>query len=93
MLLLRFWVDIDRGGGGPLEFFSSTGCGGYYAVGDLGVWGWDNIASSAEPYCGRAFNLYEGYYQDHSLAVRYMDSYISYLGALNDAVSSWDTAN
>lgn len=93
-LLMKLYCDADRGGGSE-EFYSNVGCGGYYSYDDLGTLGWDNIASSAEPYCGRTFYLYENTYQNRFAqgAVRYMDAYINYLGALNDAVSSWDTAN
>lgn len=89
-LLVRFWIDADAGGGSPLELFSATGCEGYYAA-NLGDWGWDNIASSAEPHCGRAIRLWEN--PSLTGASLYMGSYLNYLGALNDAVSSWETAN
>lgn len=90
-LLIRFWKDVNQGGGGPLEIFSDTGCAGDYGTDYLGDYGWSDIASSAEPYCGRTMNLWENAYQTG--ASLYMDSYISNLGALNDRVTSWDTAN
>lgn len=89
-LLPRLWVDVDRGGS-VQEFYSDSGCGGYYAYYDLTATGFNDVASSAEPYCGRTFYLYEDAYLGG--AVRYMDAYISNLGALNDRVSSWETAN
>ena len=89
-LLIRFWRDADQGGGPPLELFSETGCDGYYSA-NLADWGWDDIASSAEPHCGRAMRLWEN--PGLTGASLYMGSYFNYLGALNDAVSSWETAN
>jgi len=89
-LLIRFWRDADQGGGTPLELFSETGCDGYYSA-NLADWGWDDIASSAEPHCGRAMRLWEN--PGLTGASLYMGSYLNYLGALNDAVSSWKTAN
>ncbi len=35
-LLIRFWRDVNQGGGGPLEIFSDTGCAGDYGTDYLG---------------------------------------------------------
>lgn len=88
-LLIRFWQDADAVGA-PLEIFSDSGCAGDYGT-NLGDYGWDEVASSAEPHCGRTMNLWE--HPNQGGASLYLGSYISNFGALNDEISSWDTAN
>lgn len=89
-LLIRFWRDENQGGGAPLEFFSADGCAGDYGT-NLSDVGWDEVASSAEPHCGRTMYLWE--HPNQSGASLYLGSYIANFGALNDEISSWDTAN
>lgn len=87
-LLLELYSGTSYSGS-IIQFTSASSCSGDYGYNDFNDLGWNDIASSAKPFCGRTISLWEHTYQAGARLTFSTDQ--SGLGVLNNASSSWDT--